>query len=149
MKRLIALTVLLSYVALAGGCCSYMVMEGSKKRVALRKATIAGDQVAIKAIRLGSDGVGIGIDVTNLEALKERPLLQIGAAILDAGIVYGMYEGLAAIDDDNKDEDDGNGINIDVQNSSDVDVNIVNGDNNTSNNDREAAGDEGSSNDIE
>ena len=92
------------------GCASYMVYKNSEQKVAARKAFARGDQVAIKAIQLGNDGVGIGIDVSNWEALKEQPLLQLGAAILDAGLVYGGYKGVESLNENDKEK----GVNITI-----------------------------------
>jgi hypothetical protein len=106
-----------------------------------------GDEVAIKATRLGSDGVGIGIDVTNWEALRERPLLQFGAAVIDAGLIYGGYEGIRALNDDNDGGgNDGSGTTVNLSDSNNNTINIVNGDNNDSNNDDNQASHGGESN---
>ena len=93
----------------ANGCVSHMVMEGSKKQIAMQRAVISGDDVAIKAIRLGDNGVGVGIDISNLDAILERPLLQIGAALSDAALIYAAREIVDAIErgleNDSKSED--------------------------------------------
>jgi hypothetical protein len=107
------------------GCASYMVMKHSKRKVAYRRAVARGDDAAIKAIRLG-DGAGIGIDVTNIDAIMEEPLLQLGAALLDAAIIYGGYEGIRALNDD--DDDDGGERNVHI--NGDNNNVTVEGDNN-------------------
>lgn len=104
-----------------------------------------GDEPAIKATRLGSDGVGIGIDVTKWEAMTERPFLQFVAALVDAAIIYGGYEGVKALEDAADDDDDGRGkvdVNITNDNSSDnteANVLVIIGDGNSasSNQDKE------------
>jgi hypothetical protein len=80
-------------------------------------------------------GAGIGIDISNLDALTEQPLLQIGAALLDALLIYGTYEGVRSLDSD----DGGNGkAGNDVEITGDGnDVVIIEGDNNDSNADDE------------
>ena len=97
--KLIVVTVMLAVLSLQTGCFSYMAMEHGKKQVALRRAVIKNDPVAIKAVQLGDNGVGVGIDITNWEALTENPLLQLGAAVLDAGLVYAGYAGVKSFND--------------------------------------------------
>ena len=65
-------------------CASYLVMQNSKSRIDKK------DQV-IKASAT-DDGVFIGIDILNLRVLKEQPLLQLGAGLLDALMVYSTYK---------------------------------------------------------
>ena len=128
MKTLLKITsMLIAIMLVANGCASYMVYKGSVKQVAMRKALASGDEAAIKAVYLGSDGVGIGVDVANMEALSERPWLQIGAAVLDAISLYASYEGIKSL------EDDGDTIIEDdtPSNSSGGDTIIINGDGNT------------------
>lgn len=85
---------MLSFVFIMGstGCLSNGVLQESKKKIALKKAISSDNQPAIRAIKLGDDGIGLGIDVGNLEALKEQLFKQIGAAIGDALIVWAGYE---------------------------------------------------------
>ena len=54
-------------LVIGNGCASYMVYKNSEQKVAAKKAFAKGDQAAIKAVQLGNDGVGIGIDVSNWE----------------------------------------------------------------------------------
>jgi hypothetical protein len=138
MKKRFVATVsilLVSAMLIMQGCVSQRVLEGSERRVAMRKAQITNNQPAIKALKLGEDTVGLGIDVTNLEALKERPFLQIGAALADALIAWGTYEGIKALEEELNDDDkkaqaeinssaDGN-INIDIEGSENTTI-IVN-----------------------
>jgi len=145
MKKLILITGMLVIAVIANGCCSYAVMNGSKNKAAQRKALIMGDEPAIRATRLGSNGVGVGIDVTNWEALSERPFLQLGAALLDAAIIYGGYEGIKSLDD-GSDSNPGNGTSVTLTDSDNNTVNVVNGDNNSSNNDENSASHGGESN---
>jgi len=127
MKTIIKVTcAALAIMVFANGCMSYAVYKGSQRKVAERKALASGNEAAVKAIRLGDDGVGVGIDVTNLEALTERPWLQLGAALLDAAIVYGTKE---AVDSLNSKEDDSNNagagsVNISVSGSDDTTINV-------------------------
>jgi len=110
-------------IPMSMGCVSKMVFDGSKQQVALRKATITNNETAIKAIKLGDDGVGVGIDVSNWEALKERPWKQAGAAILDAIIISVAKD---AIDNLNKDSGSGGdaNVNISVSESDDTSISV-------------------------
>lgn len=119
----------------ANGCVSHMVMEGSRKQIAMQRAVISGDDAAIKAIRLGDNGAGIGIDISNLDAILERPLLQIGAALTDAALIYAAREIVDAIeegleDDSGKEDIVKNNIQI---NGDGNDVVIIDGYDNDSN----------------
>jgi len=91
VKTLVVAAMVLVYCS---GCASYMVYKDSQKKVAYRHAVASKNEVAIKAIEMGNGGVGIGIDVTALDALKEQPLMQFFAAILDSGIIYAGYRGV-------------------------------------------------------
>lgn len=107
MKRLmsIGLTVLLALSMT--GCLSSMVYRDSEQKVALRKAVLSNNERAIQAIRLGDNGVGVGINVLALEAIKEQPIKQLGAAIGDALIIWGAYEGVTwAADEINGDNNE-------------------------------------------
>lgn len=134
MEQLVkTLTVALLLMAYGTGCASYLVLEQSKKRVSYKRAVARGDEAAIKAINMGEGTVGVGIDVTNLEALKEQPLLQLGAAVLDALMIYGSYEGINSLGNNDKKQDDGNTITVTGDKN---EINIIDGDNNDSNQDR-------------
>ena len=128
MKTGLKVAVLLMSVAVfASGCCSHAVLQGSK---------------AIQARRMGPDGAGIGIDISNWDALTERPLLQLGAALVDASLIYGGYKGLEAIEAAINDDDDDEKLGVSVSgDNNDVDVNVVTitGDDNDSNADRETS----------
>jgi len=106
-KHFLTIAILIAIMTLGSGCVSHYVLEGSRARVAMRRAIISNDERAIRAIKLGEDAVGVGIDVSNWEAIKERPLLQAGAALADAGILYGTYYGIKYMDDE-LDSDDNN-----------------------------------------
>jgi len=97
LLKLVSLVLLSSVILLSSGCASYMVYKNSEEKVALRKASVMPNkEEAIMAVRLDG-GAGVGIDVSNLEALKEQPILQFLAAVVDAGVILGakdIIEGL-------------------------------------------------------
>jgi len=93
--KMIMVTIIL---ALTNGCASSLVLQTSKQRINQRRA-IARGNTAIKAAPL-EYGTGVGIDILNLEALTEQPLLQMLAALVDAGMVYAGYEGIKSLDSD-------------------------------------------------
>ena len=126
MNNYFKIVIICTIAIMFSGCASYMVYKNSEQKVAARKAFARGDQAAIKAIQLGNNGVGIGIDVSNWETLKEQPLLQLGAAILDAGMIYGGYKGVESLNEDSSDHGTTININGDKNNTT-----IVNGDGNT------------------
>jgi hypothetical protein len=89
MKKVIYFILLVGLCFFNTGCASYMVYKGSQRQVGLRKAILSGNERAIRAINLGENAVGLGIDISNWEVLSERPFYQLGAAILDLGVTYG------------------------------------------------------------
>ncbi len=124
---------LVSISACSTGCASYMVYNKSQEKVAMRKALARGDDRAIKAVQIG-DGAGVGIDVSNWEALSEQPLLQLGAALLDAAMVYGGYKGIESINNDNdkdKQKSDVNTTTVGIDGNGNTTTVIVGSGNNT------------------
>lgn len=126
---------LIAISACSTGCASYMVYNKSQEKVAMRKAMAKGDERAIKAVQVG-DGIGVGIDVSNWEALSEQPLLQFGAALLDAAMIYGGYKGIDSINNGN--DKDGNTTATETTSTTTIHVNggdgtttVVIGDGNT------------------
>ena len=126
---------LIAISACSSGCASYMVYNKSQEKVAMRKAMAKGDKKAIRAVQIG-DGVGVGIDVSNWEALSEQPLLQLGAALLDAAMIYGGYKGIDSINNGN--DKDGNTTATETTSTTTIHVNggdgtttVVIGDGNT------------------
>jgi len=71
---------------------------------------------------MGGDGLGLGIDVSNIEALTERPWVQVLAAIIDLALMYGTYEGVKAVDPANDNRGD---INVYVMGSN-CTINVTN-----------------------
>jgi len=134
--KTMAISICLSAMLFANGCVSYMVMKNSEKEVATRRAMAAGDEGAIRAINLGEGAAGIGFDVSNLDALGEHPWLQLGAAVIDAALMVGTYEGIKSFDDDGPSPDPDPEKSIEVNTTGDgnsVDIVIINGNDNDSN----------------
>ena len=121
---------LIAISACSSGCASYMVYNKSQEKVAMRKAMAKGDKKAIRAVQIG-DGVGVGIDVSNWEALSEQPLLQFGAAILDAAMIYGGYKGIDSINNGNDKEDRANNTATETTSTSTSTINVTGGDGTT------------------
>ena len=96
MKKLLVLALVLSQV----GCATYLVNEhqrGSIKRDrALQRALM--DDAALKAYT--HNGVyGMAFDVSRWDAFMAAPTEHIVAGVVDAGMVWGVYEALKWIDD--------------------------------------------------
>ena len=135
MNKLLSIVLGVFLMISFSGCLSSAVYKQSVNQVGLRKAIIANNQPAIRAFQLGNGGVGLGIDIGNWEALTEQPLKQIGAALGDAALIWGTYEGGKYVADkingsgDNSSSSPGNSVN---NGGTATSVN-VNGDNNTVN----------------
>ncbi|MFH0907183.1 MAG: hypothetical protein V1929_00270 [bacterium] len=111
MKRtgiLLAVAVL----GLCNGCASYLVMKSSEQEVR-----------AIKATQLDG-GAGIGIDISAVQALTEHPFLQLGAAVVDAGLIYGGYRVLDAADQRINGVDDQPRTEVQINNSPNAQVTV-------------------------
>jgi hypothetical protein len=93
----IILTILMVVMFSLTGCASYMSYKASEKELVGQKVMASGNDSAIKALRMGDDSVGIGINVLAIDTLKEHPWRQLGAAILDVGLVYAAREGVDAL----------------------------------------------------
>lgn len=126
---IVTLSTIILISLMSSGCMSYMVMENSKKEIKRSRS-------AIQAQDLGNGAVGIGFDVGNLEALKEHPWKQLGAAIVDAGLLYGGYVAVKELDDDSGSSSDKSDNNIIVNGNGNV-TTIVQGNNNTGNGSKE------------
>jgi len=90
MNKIVCLFFVISI--LFSGCVSGYVLEESKQQVAIRKAYMANNAKAIEGLRAGKSNNEVEVEVSTWEALKEKPLIQAGAAIADALIVWGGAE---------------------------------------------------------
>jgi hypothetical protein len=116
--RVTALTILMAIIS--SGCVSYSVLEGSRERVALRKAIATNNEAAIQSLKSGNSPQMAGIKVTTWEAASERGLLQAGAGIADALIIWGGYEGVEWLADQGGDDSSSSDDNSSSRDSIDV-----------------------------
>lgn len=93
----IATAALLLALMLTGCASTYVARESARE---LRQAR------ALMARDLGEGAVGIGLDVTALDALTHQPLKQAGAAVVDAASLYALYQGVREIADAVNGDDD-------------------------------------------
>lgn len=110
----------------ASSCATNMVYEQNVRRVATKKALVAGNEKAVRSLQMGADAEEAGIPVSSGEAIAERPALLGGALLLDGGLLWGGYKGIKAIDDNSSSDEpttygdsaivikgDGNTVNVD------------------------------------
>ena len=109
---------LILIIVTCSGCASYLTLEGSRDIVKQRKAYQTKDAKLIEMVRLGDNGVGMAIDVGNLEAIKERPWMQLGAGLLDTATILGLKYGIDSVTERNE--------------SPDLTINVNGNENNTS-----------------
>jgi len=143
------------------GPFSYMTAERNKKarirRSAMLSKNLSAEQKAkvFEATNMSTrpNEIAVGVQVNVLELIRSdytwgETLSQLGGLGGDV-VLYGLigYAIQEAANDDDDDDDGGDDVDIHVEGDNN-DVNVVSGDNNTGNNDREASGDEGS-NDID
>lgn len=125
MNKLIKLIAVVGILA-SQGCASFIVAKGSQEKL---------KEKAIIARPMGENGVQVGVDLFALDTLKERPLLQAGAAIVDVGLAYAAYDKWGKSDRGNNEDEPEypsavagqNVVNVSgVDNGSTVNVNIGN-----------------------
>lgn len=151
MKKLGTIVMMIAMIGIMGlstGCMSIWSYKCSEEEIAQKRLAASGDKNAISMYRSGiparraikaipmKDGIGIGLDITALDAISEHPWRQAGAALLDAAIGYGAYkigedQGWWGSNDDNSDSNNSsNGGNTSGGNTTVIEVN---GDGNTIN----------------
>jgi len=97
MIKLMIMSVLTSLMLFSNGCASYLSYQASHREIVGNRVASMGDESAIRAFAMG-DTVGIGINVLAYEAITEHPFRQLGAAILDAGAVWAISEGIKELE---------------------------------------------------
>jgi hypothetical protein len=97
LKRYIAFIIV--FVFILNGCVSYSVYKESKEIVAIKKASVAGNDDAVGFIRSGGKPYMYDINVSSREVISERLPLQIGAFLADLLIVWGGVEGARWLSD--------------------------------------------------
>lgn len=127
MKKIWLIIVLLLFQC---SCASVYVLKEARREVARQKAMDLPPErreEVFRAIDI-DDGIGVGIEVSNLEALQESGWKSFMAALLDAGFAYGAKELLSDLTNGNKDDgEDPKPITININNGQDVDVNVDSG----------------------
>ena len=130
------------------GCVtSYLSARASQREIATKRIMASQDknavdalkmgvepEVAIKAIRM-ENGAGISIDLFSLDTLTENPVRQIGAAVLDAALIYGGYrlvQNMTQSGNDNKNEVNTSTTTVNVNNADHTSVTIDNSSTTTS-----------------
>lgn len=98
-------------LALVSGCASMMSYQASQEEIG-----------AIRAAQLSGGGAGVGVDLSSLNALTLHPVRQLGAAAVDAGMIYGAYYLLEAADE--KINGDDEPPTVRVENSPGAQVNV-------------------------
>jgi len=141
LNSLVQLVIVAIVASYCTGCLSIWSQQLSMDELRRERIYASGNQeaidalkkgaspaAAIKAVRLG-DGAGIGIDVTNLEALGKNPVRQILAAVGDAAIILGTKEAIDSLDSNDSNGNDGGSPDRDA--GRDATSITVNGDGNT------------------
>ena len=92
MKELIKISVLILCAITLSGCFSAMAYQSTKREMLGKRVVEYGDASAIRAFAAGNT-VGIGVNVLAYEVVAENPIKQLGAALLDAAMIWGAIEG--------------------------------------------------------
>lgn len=130
MKKMISVVLMGMLMMGTSGCLSSWSLDSSKQelalqqhQMALQKAIMSNNETAIRAVQLDNGGVGIGVDISNLQALTQHPIRQLGAAVGDAALIWGAYEGVKSFTDNSSHSStsgrdqvnvtgDGNNVNV-------------------------------------
>ena len=104
MKRAILCVGLVLIAAVSNGCITtYLSAKASQREIATERIVASRDKAANDALTMGvppetairaikmEGGVGIGVDLFDWETLTKHPVRQLGAAALDAALLYGAY----------------------------------------------------------
>ena len=128
MKNSVKVILALVIASQLTGCASYLSYRSSVKGIATKRVMASGHQGALKAMNsgvpaeqalkaftFGEDGIGLAVDISNMDAIKEHPYRQLGAGFLDLGTGWGIGEIYKSIKEHNDNDDDdgyGSGVNV-------------------------------------
>lgn len=101
------LLVIAAFSLFSTGCVSHYAYKSNHKAVERLKVYETGDQKLIQAYNNG-DVVGVGIDLTAVDVIFNSPATffkQLGAGIIDAGLIYGASEAVDSINSERSSED--------------------------------------------
>lgn len=123
--------------------CTAIAYNHNKNQAYREYAFTSGRPEAVKAY-VENDFQGIGINLTALDVVFASPkafFIQLGAALLDAAAVYGTLQVVDGVNDDGGGGGNASGAgssSVSINGSQGVNVNVVSGTDNDSNQDREA-----------
>lgn len=83
-KKILTLIILIAVMMIQTSCVSYAVARSSEQRLADRGAIVIEPD--------GDRGIRAGIDLLRIDVLREQPVRQIGAAVVDGLILYAVYD---------------------------------------------------------
>lgn len=83
MKKILSTLLIVACLLCSSGCASMLCLAITKEEMRTS---------AIQARQLSDGGVGVGVDISNIQALRYRPGRQVTAAVVDAASMYGAYE---------------------------------------------------------
>jgi hypothetical protein len=129
LKKVITFILAIFVILNTSSCLSYNTLKQSNQEINQRNA-----RNAIVAQKLGDDGVGIGVNLLDLEALGLHPWKQLLSACGDALMVWGASEATKYVQKElnNDNEDNAESKGGIPESSSSGDNNItINGDNNS------------------
>lgn len=142
-RKYVSLMVVLIVVMFCNGCASYMSHQSSKKEIATERIIASGNTEAQRAMRLGMPadkalrvipidggrGAIVAVDVTSMDAIAKHPFRAAGAAIVDVGTTYLLYEGAKYLGGDpsifGNGDGDRNSANNDIIVNDSTDVIII------------------------
>jgi hypothetical protein len=95
MKKILASILLIAVMFCFTGC-SVMSYNSSREEMVREQVVASGDEAAIKAFQMNGT-VGVAVDISAVKVLTKHPIRQLGAALVDAGLLYGAYMGIESL----------------------------------------------------
>ena len=109
------------------GCLSLLSYNASKREIMEEMVVASGNQKgidalksgakpeqALRAVQLDNNGIGMGLDVGNIDALLKHPVRQTAAGVGDVGLLWGAKE---LVDRLGSTKSSGNNITVNVSDS--------------------------------
>ena len=110
----ILVTIVMVAVMFTQGCVSYMAYQSNEEEAYAEEVYRSGDPALVEAFEMNGTR-GVAIDVTAADVIFRSPgafFKQLGAALLDGAIIYGLNEAVDSINSSDSSRRDTTSLNI-------------------------------------
>jgi len=135
VNKLVLLLTLTMIMVANTGCLSLLSYNASKREIMEEAIVASGNQKAVdlllsgvkperafKAVQLDNNGVGLGLDVSNVDALLKHPVRQTLAGAGDVGLAWGAKELIDYLGSSTGSS--GNNLTVNVSDSQDTSISV-------------------------